>query len=196
MRARRTLCFFSEKKSAGFGPNQYASIAERGARDAFAWYVLLWILGLNDGKKIGVFCSDVAGAFDRMSCARLLDKLVSKGVPVSILRALASWLAPRSATVIVDGRQSVFLRLRDMVFQGTVLGPSLWNACNGDARLAVGNLDFQEAIYADDLTSRSSRVAVPTPSSWMLCTSASLPFTLEGAPTRLALTPRKKACVS
>jgi len=48
-------------------PNQFAYTAGRGARDTVAYYVLRWILGLNSGMNVAVFCSDVSGAFDRVS---------------------------------------------------------------------------------------------------------------------------------
>ena len=46
--------------------------------------------------------------------------------------------------------------LCDMVFQGTVLGPSLWNAFFGDVAIAVpiGRQEIQ--LFADDLTGTTS----------------------------------------
>ena len=41
--------------------------------------------------------------------------------------------------------------LEDMVFQGIVLGPILWNLFFGDARVAIEAAKFLEIIYADDL---------------------------------------------
>jgi hypothetical protein len=38
-----------------------------------------------------------------------------------------------------------------MVFQGTVLGPPLWNSFYEDARHAVNEWFFSEVVYADDL---------------------------------------------
>ena len=112
--------------------------------------MLLWICAVNAGQKVGVYCSDVAGAFDRVSAYRLLEKLALKEIPSCILRVLDSWLLPRSAQVIVDGRQSESLVLKDMVYQGTVLGPPLCNCFYEDARVAVSSLGFQEVVYADD----------------------------------------------
>ena len=37
-----------------------------------------------------------------------------------------SWLQQRSAQVVVEGQRSDKMLLRNMVFQGTVLGPTLW----------------------------------------------------------------------
>ena len=133
-----------------FGPHQFAYSPERGARDALAYYVLRWILGLSQGLKIVVYCSDVSGAFDHVSARRLLSKLRSKGIHEHIVLVLQSWLQPRTAHVIVDGCSSKALQLSDMVFQGTVLGPPLWNVFYEDARIAVDSHNFEEVVYADD----------------------------------------------
>ena len=38
-----------------------------------------------------------------------------------------------------------------MVFQGTVLGPALWNLFYEDSRRAIHETGFEEIVYADDL---------------------------------------------
>jgi hypothetical protein len=38
-----------------------------------------------------------------------------------------------------------------MIFQGTVLGPMLWNCFYADAKVAVRSVDFEEIVFADDL---------------------------------------------
>ena len=63
-----------------FGECQYAYRPKRGARDAVLLYVATWLKMLNDGNTIGVYCSDVSGAFDRICLARFLAKLVSLGL--------------------------------------------------------------------------------------------------------------------
>ena len=54
-------------KTVSFGPNQFAYTKEREARDALAHLVLVWLKALSKGRKITVYCSDVSGAFDRVS---------------------------------------------------------------------------------------------------------------------------------
>ena len=39
----------------------------------------------------------------------------------------------------------------NMVYQGTVLGPPLWNVYYADAALAVNLIGFLEIVFADDL---------------------------------------------
>ena len=133
------------------GANQFAYRPERGARDVLAYLVLTWVLGFNNKEKFGVHCADVSGAFDRVRTDRLLAKLEKLGVPKKWLKVFASWLRARPAKVAVGGTFSEALGLLDMVFQGTVWGPQLWNSFFGDASKPVRKCGFEEIVYADDL---------------------------------------------
>ena len=98
-----------------------------------------------------MYCADVAGAFDRVDAERLVEKLQGLGVPHYLVKVLKSWLQPRGAQVILEGVRSRVLKLANMVFQGTVLGPPLWNAFYADCRTAVVKCGFQDLFFADDL---------------------------------------------
>ena len=134
-----------------FGPNQFAYVPERGARDTLALMLLVWITALAKKRKICIYCSDVAGAFDRVPKGRLIAKLKAKKLHASLVNVLASWLRDRKAKVIVGGKSSKMFELANMVFQGTVLGPPLRNTFYEDARQAVQDANFQAVVYADDL---------------------------------------------
>ena len=54
--------------------------------------------------------------------------------------------------VAVGGKFSRDMNIKDMVYQGTVLGPPLWNVYYADAALAVNLVGFLEIVFADDLT--------------------------------------------
>ena len=110
-----------------------------------------WLLALNRRKKVAVYCSDVSGAFDRVRAERLLEKLRCKGVHPTMVALTESWLRQRTAHVVVEGQFSDKMVLRNMVFQGTVLGPSLWNLFYEDARRAIHETGCEEIVYADDL---------------------------------------------
>ena len=137
--------------SGAYGRNQFAYMPERGARDALAQLVLTWISLLAKRRKIAVYCSDVSGAFDKVNSRRLLRKLRARGVSDEILLVVQSWLYERRARVAVGGKFSRDMKIHNMVYQGTVLGPPLWNIYYADAALAVKRYDFLEIIFADDL---------------------------------------------
>ena len=108
-----------------FGPRQFAYSQGKSYKDAPAVCVCEWIWALCHNGRIGLYCSDVAGAFDRVSSERLLNELSSLNLPESIFKVLRSWLECRTAYVIVNNKRSHHFCLKDMVFQGTVLGPPL-----------------------------------------------------------------------
>ena len=133
------------------GANQFAYKLERGARDALAFLTLTWLNGFCRKVKFVLYCSDVSGAFDRVRLERLLAKLRAKGVPERWVQLFASWLRARTARVAVNGKFSEVLVLTNMVFQGTVWGPTLWNVFYEDAVLPVKGCGFTEVVFADDL---------------------------------------------
>ena len=96
-------------------------------------------------------CSDVSGAFDRVSTERLLAKLQNSGVHPKIVKVLQSWLGERSASVVVDGVASNQFCIDNSIYQGTIWGPPLWNHFFGDAKYAIKEANFIESISVDDL---------------------------------------------
>ena len=124
---------------------------ERGARDALAQLVLTWISLFGKHRNIAVYCSDVSRAFDKVNSRRLLRKLGARGIPDALLPVIQSWLNECRTPVAVGGKFSREMKIQNMVYQGTVLGPPLWNIYFADAALAVNLHGFLEIIFADDL---------------------------------------------
>ena len=137
--------------SGAFGPNQFAYRPKHGARDAILFLVMSWLTLLANGNRIGVYCSDVSGAFDRVSARRLLSRFRLLRVHPRFLRLFDSWLQARLAKVIVAGTSSQEFVMTDMVYQGTVWGPSFWNIFIAEASQVLRNLLYEEIFYADDL---------------------------------------------
>ena len=152
-RLLKLLYFPHLMSSLAFGPRQFAYTTGRGARDALALLVLTWIFAIAAGRKVAVYCSDVSGAFDRVSFQRMVAKLKRKGLHPDIVAVLASWLRQRYAHVVVGGSVSDRMTLSNMVYQGTVTGAILWNLFFEDARLPINECFFEEVVYADDLNS-------------------------------------------
>ena len=146
-----SFLFLPSLERLAFGSYQFAYRRGRGARDAVAFYVLSWIQAFNDGQKVGLYASDVSGAFDKVSSSLLIAKLESFGIHDKMLKVIGSWLRERPAYVVVGGKFSKEITLRNMVFQGTVWGPYLWNAFFGDSVCALQFTEFSVVIYANDL---------------------------------------------
>ena len=63
-----------------------------GQRDALAYLAIKWIIALAKDRKIGVYCSDVSGAFDWVNLQRLAAKLKARKIHPKIVAVLLSWL--------------------------------------------------------------------------------------------------------
>ena len=87
-----------------------------------------------------------------MKTRRLLTKLKAAGVNDTLLTFFASYLDARAALVLVGGEHSSKLTLTNTVFQGTVLGPGLWNVFFKDVRVAAEHTGGRESKFADDLS--------------------------------------------
>ena len=138
-------------KSVCCGPNQFAYQKEKGSRDALAFLFLTLLRGFQKKSKFGFYCSDVSGAFDRVQMQRLLAKMRARKMPEQLVKVISSWLERRVANVVVEGQRSADMELHDMLFQGTVWGPVLWNCFYADANVPLQSCGFLEIVFADDL---------------------------------------------
>ena len=134
-----------------FGSQQWAFCKQRSAKDLVTALVLLWIRDICNGKKIGAYLSDIAAAFDRVFTEYLLPKLLQAGVGTKYFEFLRAYLQPRIGKVIVEGVESIAFQLQNTIFQGTVLGPSLWNVFFADVQPAASSTGGKPAMFADDL---------------------------------------------
>ena len=135
-----------------------------GCRNLVRMKFAKWIRDINSGKRIGLFLSDINGAFDRGECldsSILALKCAKVGFGETVCKFIGAWLVPRKAHVIVQGQWSEQALIENQVYQGTVLGPALWNLLFSDvSELAAAN-DFTEVKFADDLTCDKAFPACP-----------------------------------
>ena len=125
--------------------------ADGSNKDVLAVNTCTWLLLMEEGFAVGLFCSDVKGAFDRVAMERLTAKLQQTGLHADIVGFLSSWLADRTSKVVVGGFTSCAEPLTDSVFQGTVLGPPLWNTFFADSTRPLTKKGFASTAFADDL---------------------------------------------
>ena len=152
---RTPLVAFFESVNA-YGDTQFAFRKNIGCHDLLLALMCSWLLSFQCRKKVGVFLSDIAGAFDRVDTTKLVAKLKALGVCDAFVELIASYLAPRSAKVIVNGADSAEFVLENMIFQGTVLGPNLWNIFFADVHEPAESTGCKERKFADDLTTFKS----------------------------------------
>ena len=119
-------------ETASYGGNQFAFQEGRGARDVIVLLVMDILWSFDKQLKVGFYCSDVSGAFDKVEKGRIEAKIRATGLHPSLAGLLCSWLEERKAEVVAAGAHSPIYDLRNMIFLGTVLGPILWNIFSGN----------------------------------------------------------------
>ena len=117
-----------------------------------AFLVLLWLFAFVNYQKIAFYGFDVSAAFDRVDKKILMEKIHRACIHQKMQKVLLCWLGSRKANVVVSGTQSCELIMKDMIFQGTVLGPLLWNIFFSDAGQTLRGDGFTDMVVADDLT--------------------------------------------
>ena len=145
-----TLVPFLEQRS--FGHCQWAFRKRCSARDLVTVCIFECVRLICKGRKVGLYLSDISGAFDKVSRCLLMGKLSETGLPDSFLQFLNSYLMPREGKVTVEDAVSEAFTLADMVFQGTVLGPPLWNTFFADVAKDIAAPGQDVQLFADDLT--------------------------------------------
>jgi hypothetical protein len=75
----------------GYGNAQWAFRRMSSARDLVIVYVAQWVLLIYQGRKIGVYLSDISGALDKVSRCLLIGKLSQVGLPSTFLDFLNSY---------------------------------------------------------------------------------------------------------
>ena len=94
----------------------------------------------------------MSGAFDKVETTKLFLKLMQLGVCKTLLAFSDDYLAPRTACVAVDGSQSLEFIPRNIVFQGTVLGPSLCHIFFADIHEPAERNGAKERRFANDFS--------------------------------------------
>ena len=110
-----------------------------------------WILLICTGTKVAAYLSGITGTFDCVFRDYMLAKLHNASVGTKYLNFLSSYLQPRRAVVVVEGTLSDEIEIANQVFQGTVLGPPLWNSFFADIAIPASSSGGKPSIFADDL---------------------------------------------
>ena len=104
----------------------------------------------------GVFL-DISKAFNRVWHKGLIDKIKCMGAKGDLLALIESFLFKRQQTVVLNGQESEWLRIKAGVPQGSILGPLFFYIYINDLS---DNLESNVKLFADD-TSMFSVVSDP-----------------------------------
>ena len=117
-----------------------------------------WAGELDKGTPVDVAFLDFSKAFDVVPHKSLLEKVRSHGIQGSVLKWLQSFLTGRRQRVVVEEAQSMWRPVGSGVFQGSILGPSLF-------LLYINNLPSvsicSTKLFADDTKVSNSAASEP-----------------------------------
>ncbi len=106
-----------------------------------------WTESLEAGNIIDCIYMDYAKAFDKVPHRRLISKLSSYGVSVTLIDWIEAFLSNRYQQVAVNGELSELKKMTSGIPQGSVLGPLLFVAYINDL---PDLLQSQPYLFADD----------------------------------------------
>ena len=89
----------------------------------------MWSSALDKGETIDVVYTDFEKAFDRVSHAKLIDKLENYGVNGGLINWIKDYLTNRTRSDRVNNSTSNRFKFTSGVPKGSVLGPLLYIIC-------------------------------------------------------------------
>ena len=107
------------------------------------------ISALDGGKDMRFLFLDMSAAFDKVWHTGLLAKLDKHGIHRKLLKWIKDYLSDRKQRVVIEGKNSEYIKLTSGVPQGSILGPLLFLVYINDM---PRNISTNIRLYADDST--------------------------------------------
>ena len=109
-----------------------------------------WKETLDQGGRYGALLTDLSKAFDRIMHDLLKAKLQAYGFDNDSLNFMCNYLLGRQQRIKINSYFSTWSKIENVVPQGSILGPLLFNINTLDMFFEQKDVNF--AAYADDNT--------------------------------------------
>ena len=109
-----------------------------------------WKKSLDEKRFVGAVLMNLSKAFDSIPHKLLMAKMYPYGFSINVVTFLYSNLKRRKRNVEINNTHSVFQVLLSGIFQGSILGPLLFNIFINDLYLWITKTDMLH--FADDNT--------------------------------------------
>ncbi|KAK7108155.1 hypothetical protein V1264_015944 [Littorina saxatilis] len=131
-------------------PTQTGYRKNRSTEDQLALLAQEIETAFQEKKKVVSVFFDLSAAFDKVWREGLLLKIHQAGITGRMFGWIKSFLHERSAKVLLDGHESVSVKMREGVPQGGVISPTLFLVYINDITTSIPRL-VSNTLHADDL---------------------------------------------
>ena len=144
----RQICEYLQKYSL-FDPNQSAYKSHHGCNTALIKITDDILDSIDDSEVAILTLLDFSKAFDTVNHRLLIEKLKILGFSQTARNWVSSYLTDRFQKVIINNDESSWVKIKNGVPQGSILGPTLFNILVSDMRQII---EFNSSHgYADDV---------------------------------------------
>ena len=144
----RQICEYLQKHSL-FDPNQSAYKSNHGCNTALIKITDDILDSIDDSEVSILTLLDFSKAFDTVNHRLLIEKLKILGFSETARNWVTSYLTDRFQKVIINNDESSWVKIKNGVPQGSILGPTLFNILVSDMRQII---EFNSCHgYADDV---------------------------------------------
>ncbi|MDE1816823.1 MAG: reverse transcriptase family protein, partial [Thaumarchaeota archaeon] len=130
--------------------SQFGFRARRSCSSQLMCYVDELSFALDKGLCADVAYLDLSKAFDKVSHGRLIQKLLDRNIPLTLVKWIQNFLMGRTQAVVLNNSCSTLRNVTSGVPQGSILGPILFLLYSDDVDRIIHS-PIRMYKFADDM---------------------------------------------